>query len=187
MRFSPPASPGGAGGGNGGSNAPQAFATGYKPHSGDMMVYGGGAVTLVGVLAAFVNTAPSFLLASLAGTFSAFYFWPTLDTRQPQLGADVHGLYVARIGTIGWAAVRRMTVRRRALRTMSLATLVIELDPPLPEALLAGDPVPLSLRFTARNARAHGRRVEVQLHTLAMPVDAVEARLTALRQSAGRS
>lgn len=163
---------------------PRAFATGYKPNSGDMMVYGGGAMTIVGVLATVLNAEPAFLLASLAGTGSAFYYTPVLDTRTPQLGASADGIYVARIGIIAWPAVQRLHVRRQALRTMNLAWLEIDLDPALPDALAAAETVPLAQRFTARNAKTNGQRVEVTLHTLAMPPDAIEARLKALRPPA---
>lgn len=186
FRMSPPPGGGRHGGGGdgedgGGATPARAFATGYRPHSGDLMVYGGAVVTLVGALAAFVNANPGFLVASLAGSLSALYFWPTVDMRRPQLGANAEGLYVARIGIIAWPAVRSLRVRRRAVRTMNLATLVVELDPPLPGALIAPEEVPLSQRLTAGNARTDGRTVEVMLHTLAMPADAIEARLLALK------
>lgn len=164
---------------------PRAFATGYRAHSGDMMVYGGGVVTLVGVIATFVNGNPAFLVASLAGSLSSLYFWPTVDVRQPQLGANSDGIYVARIGVIGWPSVETMVVQRRALRTMNLATLFVTLNRPLSDALLVPEEVPLSMRYTARNARVSGKTVRVELHTLAMPVDAIETRLRALRRSSG--
>ena len=92
MREALPPEPGPGGGGPGAPPPSGRFATGYRKNSGDMMVYGGGVLTLVGVLATVVNAEPAFMLASLAGTFSAFYFWPTLDTRRPQLGADQRGI-----------------------------------------------------------------------------------------------
>lgn len=175
---------GGSGtGGGGGEPMRRAFATGYKKHSGDMMVYGGGAMTVLGVLAMALTGQPGFLLLSLAGSVSALFFWPLVDVRTPQLGASAEGLYVARIGLIKWSAVRTMRVQRRALRTMNLASLIVELDPPVPEALVHADVVPLAQRFTTRNARTNGRRVEVTLHTLAMPIDAIDARLNAIRPS----
>lgn len=174
----PPMPPGGDGGKP--VEPPRAFATGYKAHSADMTVYGGGALTIVGVLATALNGEPAFLLASVAGSFSALYFWPTLDTKTPQLGANADGIYVARVGVIAWEAVRGLRVQRRALRTMNLASLIIELDPPLPDALIEPERVPASLRLTSRNAKVSPRRIEVTLHTLAMPIDAIERRLKAL-------
>jgi hypothetical protein len=150
-----------------------------------MMVYGGGVLTLIGVLATVVNGSPVFMLASLGGTASAFYFWPTMDTRRPQLGANAQGIYVARIGIIRWEAIAEWKVERQALRTMQLATLAIRLERPLPEALEAAEPVPLVDRFTSRNARVSGDTVRVTLHTLAMPEDEIEARLAALSRRVG--
>ena len=162
----------------------RAFATGYRAHTGDMMVYGGGVLTLIGVLATVVNGNPLALGASFVGSLSALYFWPTLDTRRAQLGASRQGVFVARIGIIPWSAVHELRVERRALRTMRLATLHITTDRPPLEAVSAADVVPLSERFTARNARVSGRTIKVQLHTLAMPIDAIEQRLRRLRAQA---
>jgi len=147
-----------------------------------MMVYGGGVLTLVGVLATVVNAEPAFMLASLAGTFSAFYFWPTLDTRRPQLGADQRGIYVARVGLVRWDAIADWRVERRALRTMRLATLEIRLSTRLPEALAAADSPPLTERLSARNEKVSGDRIRVTLHSLAMPDNEIEARLRSLSQ-----
>jgi hypothetical protein len=150
-----------------------------------MMVYGGGAMTVVGVLAAALNSAPAFLVASVVGTLSAYYFAPLVETRVPQLGANAEGIYVGRIGVVAWDAVRAIRVERRALRTMRLATLVVELDRPLREAVAIPDRVSLARRLTVRPARVRGTTIRVDLHALAMPPDAVEARLLAIRDAAG--
>ncbi len=164
---------------------PRAFATGYKPHSGDMMVYGGGALTIIGVLATFINAAPGYLLISLVGTLSALYFRPTTDTQRPQLGADVNGIYVARFGILPWSRVADMRIEQHALRTMQLSTLVIVPALPLAEAIDRLDVVPLSERFISRNARWKSGAIRVPLHPLAMKVEDIEARLKALRAAAG--
>lgn len=172
----------GSGGGEGAAEPlRQPFATGYKKNSGDMMVYGGGAMTVLGVLAMVLSGQPAFLIVSVVGTLSALFYWPVVDVRTPQLGASAEGLYVARVGLIRWDAIRAMRVQRQALRTMRLATLVLELDPPLPDALANAERVPFSQRFTTRNTKVRPDRVEVTLHTLAMPPDAIEARLKAIR------
>ena len=171
----------GGGGGRGDGDGPRAFATGYRPHTGDMMVYGGGAMTIVGVLAAVVNAHPGFLIASLVGTASAFYFRPTLDLKSPQLGAGPEGVYVARIGIIRWDRMAEMRVEHHALRTMRLATLIIVPDGPLRDCLAERERVPLLERIQSRNARVRGGAVRVPLHPLAMPVDVIEARLDAMR------
>ncbi|WP_157961922.1 hypothetical protein [Acuticoccus kandeliae] len=174
----------GEGSGPGRPSGPEPFVTGYRAHQGDLMVYGGGMVTVLGVLATVVQVNPSFLVLSLLGSLSAFYFWPTLDMRAPQLGADMRGVFVARIGVIRWDAIKSMKVEWRALRTMQLVTLVITIDRPLPEALAYKDKVSPLRWIAARNARVSGRTIKVTLHTLAMDPAIVEERLNALRTAA---
>ncbi|MEM9222012.1 MAG: hypothetical protein AAGB11_06370 [Pseudomonadota bacterium] len=174
------ATPAGGGPGRKEPGAPKAFAVGYRPHTGDMMVYGGGALTLVGVLATVVQGSPVFLLASLAGSVSALYFQPTLDVHAPQLGADAKGLFIARVGIIPWDHVAELRVERRALRTMHLSTLVVRTIGPVYEAVSAPDTLPLLRRFSARNANVSGDTARVTLHTLALSTEAIELRLHAL-------
>lgn len=166
-------------------NLPRAFATGYKPHSGDMMVYGGGAMTIVGVLAALINAAPIFLIISVVGSLSALYFWPVVDTRRPQLGADVNGIFIARFGILPWENVADLHIEHHALRTIRLATLTIVPVGSIAEAIAQPDPLPLTERFAARNAKAKNGAIQVPLHSLAMPIDDIEERLRALRAAAG--
>lgn len=179
----PPERPSGP---SGGSEGPKAFAVGYKPHSGDMMVYGGGALTLIGVLAAVVNGAPGFLFASVAGSLCALYFYPTLDLRMPQLGANVEGLYIARVGVIPWENISEIRVQHRTLRTMSLATLFVTTTGPLAEAVTEKDTLSFMQRVTARNTKITGNTIKVSLHTLALPAKSIERRLRALYSASGR-
>ena len=179
MNASPPPRPEGGGEGEP-AGGPRAFAVGYKPHGGDLMVYGGGAMTVVGVLATVVNGQPGFLLASIVGSLSALYFQPTMDLKSPQLGANRSGLYVARVGFIPWSEITEIHVEHRALRTMRLATLVVGTARPLKEAVSEPDRVPPMRRLMSRNARVSGGKLRVPLHTLAMNPDVIEARLREL-------
>ena len=180
----PPEDGGGGGPGpdpsGGGSPEGRPFAVGYRRNSGDMMVYGGGAVTLIGVVATVVNAQPAFMLASLAGTLSAFYFWPTMAFERPQLGADARGIYVAHVGLIRWGAIADWRVERRALRTMHLATLDIRLAVPLDDALEEAETVPWAEKLMSRNETVSGKTIRVTLHTLAMDDQEIEARLRTL-------
>ena len=72
-----------------------AFAVGYRPHQGDMMVYGGGALTIFGLVGTIVHASPLGFIASAVGTLSAVYFVPTMDVRSPQLGANKDELFIA--------------------------------------------------------------------------------------------
>ncbi|MBJ3778296.1 hypothetical protein [Acuticoccus mangrovi] len=165
---------------------PSGFATGYKPHAGDMMVYGGGALTLIGVLAMVVRVEPLYLLASLVGTGSAFYFSPTVDMKSPQVGGNAEGIFIARVGVIPWARVAKMRVEHRVLRSIPLATLIVTPDRPLAEAVSQPDRVPLLRRVMARPVHVRRDEVRVDLHALAMDPYEVERRLVALRTAGSR-
>ncbi|WMS42514.1 hypothetical protein RDV64_21015 [Acuticoccus sp. MNP-M23] len=176
-----PGSGGGGGDGNGEGGVPKAFAVGYRPHTGDMMVYGGAMMTLVGVLAAVVHGSPVFFIASIVGSLCALYFHPTLDLNTPQLGADTEGIFIARFGMIPWSEIAEIGVRHRALRTMHLSTLIVQTRRPLKEAIAVPDRIGLLGRLCAANARRKGGAIHVTLHTLGLPADAIGARLAALQ------
>jgi len=165
--------------------AARSFLVGYRAHNGDMMVFGGIMMIFVGILATVVRTSPGFLVASVVGALSAFYFRPTLDLKTPQLGASRNGLYIARVGIIPWEEVAEIRVVHRALRTLRLATLVVRTGRPLGEAVSQPDRLTLLQRITARNARVvSGAEVHVPLHTLAMSAREIEERLRALYDAA---
>lgn len=174
-----PGSGGDGGGGEGGE--PQSFAVGYRPHTGDMMVYGGGMMTLVGVMAAVVQGSPVFFLISIVGSLCALYFHPTIDLRTPQLGADTQGIFIARFGMIPWAEIAEIGVQHRALRTMHLSTLIVRTRRPLQEAIAVPDRIGMVRRLSAANARRKGGAIHVSLHTLALPPEAIGERLDALQ------
>lgn len=156
------------------------FAVGYKPHQGDMMVFGGGAMTVFGVIATIVHGTPMGFIASAIGTASAAYFVPTMDVRSPQLGANGDELFIAKVGVLPWGQIDSMHVQYRALRTMRLATLIVRTRGKVGDAVSRTDGTFWG-KFTARNARVGGNTVKVQLHTLAMAPQDIERRLLALR------
>lgn len=156
------------------------FAVGYKPHQGDMMVFGGGALTIFGVVGSFVHATPLGFIASAIGTLSAVYFVPTMDVKSPQLGANQDGLFIGKVGVLPWSAVRSMHVQYRALRTMRLATLIVQTDGKVADALERSDGTFWG-KLTATNARVSGDTVRVHLHTLALAPQDIEQRLIALR------
>jgi hypothetical protein len=131
-----------------------------------MLVYGGIAVAVIGVVATVVNAADVFLVLTAAGLVSAGYFWPLVERKRPQLGASATGLYVDRIGIIGWPAIEWLDLHQTALRSMQLATLRVKLRVPLEKAVVAEERVPLTKRFTTRNWKMNGDVLEIRLHTL---------------------
>ncbi len=177
--------PGAGGGGGEGAGGPPAFAVGYRPHTGDMMVYGGGMMTLIGVMAAVVQGSPVFFIISIVGSLCALYFYPTIDLKTPQLGADTEGIWIARFGMIPWSEVAEFGVQHRALRTMHLSTLIVRTRRPLKEAIAVPDRIGLLRRLSAANARRKSGAIHVTLHTLNVPPDAIAARLEALQAASG--
>ncbi len=169
---------------DGGGEAPRAFAVGYERQSGDMLVYGGLVVAGIGVLAMILNGSDLFVVFLGAGLVSAAYFWPLTERTRPQLGGSSQGLYVDRIGIIGWHAIEGLDIHQTALRTMRLATLRVRLSMPLDKAVVAAERVPASKILTTRNWRVRGNVLEVRLHTLAAPPEKVFERLRAFYELA---
>ena len=158
-----------------GAQAPRAFSAAYARNGGEALVYGGVFFLVLGVAAAVVNGEAGFLVLSLAGLASSFYFYPTVDHRAPQVAASSRGLYVDRIGTIPWPAIRRVRLRRQALRTMRLAYLTVEVDGRLEEAVIEPASPPLPLRLMTRNWRRLPHGLEIRLHTLDRPAEDIHA------------
>lgn len=153
---------------------PQAISAAYVRNSGDVLVYGGFFLIVLGVLAAWVNGEAAFLLLSVAGLASSFYFYPTSDHEAPQLAASSRGLYVDRIGTIPWQAIREVRLRRQALRTMRLAYLTVVVDGALGDVTEAPD-LALPFRLMTRNWRRTREGLEIRLHTLDQPAERIHA------------
>lgn len=167
---------------SGGQEAPRSFAVGYERQSGDMLVYGGIAVAAIGVLAVALNGSGIFGFFILAGLVSAAYFWPLTERLRPQLGGSPQGLYVDRIGIIGWPAIADLDLHVTALRSIRIATLRVRLAVPLDQAVVAVETVPLSKVLTTRNWKLKGDVLEVRLHTLTGPPDRVFQRLKAIQE-----
>lgn len=157
------------------TQAPRAFAAGYARNGGDALVYGGVFLIILGVIAAVINGEAGFLVLSLAGLAGSFYFYPTADHKAPQLAASSRGLYVDRIGTLPWRAIRRVRLRRQALRTMRLAYLTVEIDGPLEKAVIEAVELPLPFRLMTRNWRRLRDGLEIRLHTLDRPPEEIHA------------
>lgn len=157
------------------TQAPRAFSARYARNGGDALVYGGFFFAVLGVAAAVMNGEPGFLVLSPAGLASSFYFYPAVDHETPQLAATSRGLYVDPIGTLPWRAIRRVRLRRQALRTMRLAYLTVEIDGPLEAAVIEPVALPLPFRLMTRNWRRLRNGLEIRLHTLDQPAEEIHA------------
>jgi hypothetical protein len=161
--------------------APRSLGVNYLSGSGDMMAYGGLVVAALGVLAFMVQGQAVLLLMVPVGLLTSAYFYPLIEKGVVRLGADRRGLYFERLGIVPWDAIHSIRHERRALRTLALHTLHVELsgDPLL--VVREREPVPFWKNLMARAWKQHGQVLRVELHPLAKDPDELVARLFAFR------
>lgn len=160
---------------------PRSLGVNYLSGSGDMMVYGGVVVFALGVLAFFVQGNPVFLAMCPIGLVVSAYFYPLIEKGVVRLGADQRGMYFESIGIVPWEAITAVHHQQRALRTLRLHTLFVELTGAPKDVISEPDPAPFWKQFMAKAAKSHGSVVTVELHPLAKdPVELVN-RLLAFR------
>lgn len=166
------------------SGAPDRFATGFSSLTGELFVYGALFMAGICVLAVLLRGQPGFFAGALAGLMSAFYFYPFIDTKNAQLGADARGLYVGGLGMIGWRAIEDFQIVRTAVRTVEKAELRVRLNTPLQEALVMQDEVSWWRRLMARNWWVKGNdEVTVRLEHLRSTPDEIEAEINRLSRA----
>lgn len=160
---------------------PRSVGVNYLSGSGDMMAYGGVVVAALGVLAFAVRGQEVFLLMVPVGLLVSAYFYPLIEKDAVRLGADVRGLYFERLGLVPWAAVKSVRHEQRALRTLRLHTLHVELRGDPSVVVSERDEVPFWKALMARSWKHQGHVISVELHPLATdPVNLVD-RLLAFR------
>ena len=164
-----------------GTPSPRSLGVNYLPSSGDMMAYGGVVVAGLGVLAFMVQGQPVFLTMVPVGLGVSAYFYPLIEKGVVRLGADLRGLYFERLGVVPWAAIKSVRHEQRALRTLRLHTLHVELRAAPETVVVDPDEVPFWKSFMARAWKRHGNTISIDLHPLARdPVELVD-RLLAFR------
>lgn len=104
------------------------FSIPFHPRTGELFVYGGFAAGAFTLLMSFTTGNPFFLLVAVASLFGAYYFYPLIDTRSPQIGADTRGLYVRNLGYIPWFMVKSFHIQRIAVRSVEKASMKIHLN-----------------------------------------------------------
>ena len=161
--------------------APRSVGVNYLPGSGDMMAYGGLVVFALGVLAFLVQGNSVFLFMCPIGLVVSAYFYPLIEKGVVRLGADQRGLFFEGLGIVPWDAIKAVHHQQRALRTLRLHTLYVELSD-RPEAV-AIDPSPLPSwkRFMAKAWKGHGTVITAELHPLAKDPSNLVDRLLAFR------
>ncbi|PTW62181.1 hypothetical protein C8N35_101218 [Breoghania corrubedonensis] len=161
---------------------PRPFATGYRSGSGEGPVYGGlaGAV-LTGFLAAYWGDPRLYVLTILALILS-FYFFPLVELRRPQLGANDDGLFIAGIGFIAWAEIAHLELFNTAVRQILLSTLIVTLHRPLEEAVAKPEKAVWYRNLMTRAYRRKSKtRIEVPLHPMKGRPEDILGRLRAYR------
>ncbi len=154
---------------------PRSLGVNYLSGTGDMMAYGGIVVAGLGVLAWAVQGHPVFLIMVPIGLVVSAYFYPLVERGVVRLGADQRGLYFERLGIIPWAAIKNVRHQQRALRTLRLHTLHVELRATPESVVMDEDKVPFWKVFMAKAWKQEGNTLSVDLHPLAKdPVDLVD-------------
>ncbi|MEQ8656591.1 MAG: hypothetical protein RIC24_04685 [Hyphomicrobiales bacterium] len=154
---------------------PRSLGVNYLSGSGDMMAYGGIVVAALGVLAFFVQGQMVFLFMVPIGLAVALYFYPLIEKGVVRLGADSRGLYFERLGIIPWAAIKSVRHQQKALRTLRLHILYVELRAAPETVVTDPDDVPFWKAFMAKAWKRDGNTLSVDLHALASdPVNLVD-------------
>ena len=162
-----------------GDDRPKPLAVNYLPGSGDMMVYGGVVVAALGVLTWLVRGDPVFLLMVPTGLIVSAYFYPLIEKGVPRFGADPRGLYFERLGIIPWEAIRDVRHQQRALRTLRLHTLHVELTGPAHEVVREQEAVGPFKALMSKSWKSKGNRISVELHPLSKdPITLVDRMLS---------
>ena len=159
---------------------PRPFATGYRSGTGEGPVYGGlVAAVLTGFLAAYWGEPRLYVLTVLALILS-FYFFPLVEIRRPQLGANDDGLFIAGIGFIAWAEIAHLELFNSAVRQIRLSTLIVTLHRPLEEAVAKPES---TAWYRALMTRAYTRKgdkcLKVPLHPMKGTPEEIFGRLQA--------
>jgi hypothetical protein len=156
-------------------DAPRSLGVNYISSAGDMMVYGGVVVAALGVLAFLTQGNPVFLLMCPLGLVLSAYYYPLIEKGVVRLGADRHGLFFEGLGIVPWEAIKAVHHQQRALRTLRLHTLFVELTGAPGEVVTDPSPLPAWKRFMAKAWKSHGTVITAELHPLAKdPVELVD-------------
>lgn len=163
------------------ADTPRSLGVNYVSSAGDMMVYGGVVVAALGVLATFVQGNPVFLLMCPIGLAVSAYFYPLIEKGVVRLGADPRGLFFEGLGIVPWDAIKAVHHQQRALRTLRLHTLFVELTGEPQNVVRETASLPIWKQFMAKAWKGHGTVITAELHPLAKdPLELVD-RLLAFR------
>ncbi len=149
------------------SPTPRSLGVNYLSGSGDMMAYGGIVLAALGVLAWVVQGQAVFLMMVPVGLVVSAYFYPLVEKGVVRLGADSRGLFFEQIGVVPWAAIKSVRHQQKALRTLRLHTLHVELRDAPENVVSEPDSVPFYKQFMARSWKRQDNVLSVDLHPLA--------------------
>ncbi|MBA5776328.1 hypothetical protein H2509_04220 [Stappia sp. F7233] len=149
---------------------PRPFAIGYRKGAGEALVYGALVAGLLCVVAAVLHGSGLILLGVLPAGFCAYRFYPMVETRTPQLGANAEGLFVEGIGFIYWQSIAQVDLFQTSVRNIRLAALRVTLNGSLEDSLAKRLERPSVRMLMTRSWKVRrwpgGDGLEVELHPL---------------------
>ncbi|MTH96309.1 hypothetical protein [Roseibium sp. RKSG952] len=168
--------------------APVPFAIGFERANGEALVYGSMVLGVIFLGVSFAAGIPLLAIAALVPLGIAFWHYPMVEKQQPQLGANEDGLFVERIGFIGWGSIRSLDIKRTNVRSITVTTLNILLNRGLDASVTKRQKFPLWKRIMIRNWKLHHREhgrdmISVRLHTLTTQPDEVLDKIMAFERT----
>lgn len=166
------------------------FAVGYSKGAGEALVYGAVVFAAICAAAAMLQGDARALWGIVPAIVCAYRYYPMVEARRPQLGANGDGLFVAGIGFIDWAAIRQVDLFETSVRNIRLSSLRISLNRTLEEAIARPQDRPVWRAFMTRSWSVKrwpgGDGLEVELHPLAANPHDILSRIAAYKPDAVR-
>lgn len=150
---------------------PRPFAVGYQRGAGEGLVFGAAVAGILCVVAAFLQNSPVPLAGLLPAGLFAYRFYPLIETKRPQLGANIDGLFIEGAGFVDWRAIAQVDLFQSSVRNIRIAALRVTLNRSLEDAVAKPIARPFWRRLMTRSWKVRrwpgGDGLEIELHPLA--------------------
>ncbi len=165
---------------------PEPFAIGFEKSTGEAMVYGAVFFAVIFLAVSLATGQPLVALGALIAASVGFWHYPMFEKGQPQLGANLDGLFVDRIGFLDWASVGKLELSRTSVRSIRLVHLHITLNRPLADAVAKPQVFPFWKKLMMRSwsldrSSQEAPVLRIELHPLTKDPDAVLDRIRRYR------
>lgn len=114
---------------------PEGFGVPYGQDKGSFRVYLMAFFAAVLFIIFFATATPLALVTALPALGTAYYFYPLIEPR-PRLGANQYGIFIDGFGVIAWRAISDIRLQTKAIRSIEVVELQIQLSQPLSTALV---------------------------------------------------